>query len=272
MAVYTRSHLVRSPAFWSAALCAGAITIALLRTRRAAAEPGMRSDETARPSWKSFLNEYPAAGRLLFDQLKPARSRARPGAGRRRPVMVIPGLITNDLATLYLRRRLKASGFHAHGWSQGFNRGVRGDLFDRLSRRLDEIVADSGGPVAVVGWSLGGLYARELAKRRPGDISVVVTLGAPFSVDLRDNNAWKLYEAINDHRVDEAPIEMRVEEKPPVHTVAIWSDRDGIVAPASASGTSLQSDEQIKLRCKHNELVSHPDAIDAVLDILERHA
>jgi pimeloyl-ACP methyl ester carboxylesterase len=120
----------------------------------------------------------------------------------------------------------------------------------------------------VVGWSLGGLYARELAKRRPDDISLVVTMGSPVSVDLRDNNAWKLYEAINDHPVDEPPVPVQVDVKPPVHTVAIWSDRDGIVAPASASGKPWESDEQLQVHSRHNELVSHPQALRTLVDVL----
>ena len=192
----------------------------------------------------------------------------RPDIGRDRPVLVLPGLVANDVPTHLLRRTLKACGFRAFGWDQGINRGMRSDLLERLEQRLDEILDQSSSPVAVVGWSLGGLYARELAKRRPDDISIVVTLGSPFSVDLRDNNAWKLYEAINDHPVDDAPVPVQVNEKPPVRTIAIWSSRDGIVAPASASGKSWESDEQLEVHCKHNELVSDPKTLETLVGIL----
>jgi hypothetical protein len=253
---------------WSVAGAAGATlaSLAFYGAQRRGARLPDRNDRR-RPSWGKLLAEGPAAARLVAAQFAPVSVR-NPELGRGRAVLVIPGLVTNDMPTLLLRRTLKACGFKPFGWSQGINRGVRADLFERLGERLDEILQEAGGPVAVVGWSLGGLYARELAKRRTADISLVVTAGSPFSVDLRDNNAWKLYEGINDHPVDAPPVPVNVEEKPPVHTVAIWSPLDGIVAPASASGKPWEADERIEVDCPHNELVSHPDAVRTLVDLL----
>lgn len=228
--------------------------------------PAPRHD-ARRPSWARLLAEIPAAGRLAAAQLGPVPI-SDPAVGRGRPVLVIPGFLASDLPTLLLRRTLKASGFSPYGWRNGVNLGMRRDMFDRLEARLDRVIQQVGAPVALVGWSLGGLYVRELAKRRPADVSVVVTLGSPFSVDLHDNNAWKLYEAINDHSVDDPPVDVRVDQKPPVRTVAIWSSRDGIVAPASASGQPWESDETLQVDCKHNELVSNPDALATLVRVL----
>ena len=250
----------------AAAIATGAAVYAASRQRR---EPLPRSDDKRRPSWSKLLGELPAAGRLLAAQFMPVPI-SEPELGRGRSVLVLPGLLTNDAPTSLLRRTLAACGFIPFGWENGVNLGVRADLFGRLEARLDSIIAEAGGPVALVGWSLGGLYARELAKRRPEDISIVVTLGTPFSADLRDNNAWKLYEAINDHTVDHPPVKVRVDEKPPVFTVAIWSPRDGIVAPASASGQPGESDEQIRVTTKHNELVSDPETLKRVVEVLSR--
>jgi pimeloyl-ACP methyl ester carboxylesterase len=141
-------------------------------------------------------------------------------------------------------------------------------MLDRLSKRLDEVIAADGSPVAVIGWSLGGLYARELAKRRSRDVALVITLGTPFSVSLRRNNAWKLYELINDHPVDDPPLEVQVDEKPPVRTIAVWSRRDGIVAPASAAGAAGEIDEKIEVRCTHNEMVSDPEPLALLVSLL----
>ena len=256
---------------WGAGAAAGAVLVAVA-ANRAAARRHVRtgsgpSADARRPSWRRLLGEGPAAARLLAAQLGPVPLRD-PDVGGDRPVLVIPGLLANDVPTLLLRRTLKACGFRPYGWSQGLNVGVRADLFRRLEERLDEVLREAGGPVALVGWSLGGLYARELAKRRPGDVSIVVTLGSPFSVDLRDNNAWKLYEAINDHPVDDAPVPLDVSSKPPVRTVAVWSARDGLVAPASASGKTVESDEQVRVDVKHNELVSHPKVLETLVDRL----
>ena len=146
--------------------------------------------------------------------------------------------------------------------------GARRRKFAALVKRIDQLADVTGEKLVLIGWSLGGLYAREAAKRRPDKVAMVITLGTPFSRGLRDNNAWKLYEAVNDHDVDHPPIRVAPEQKPQVRTVAVWSPNDGIVAPASASGRSGEADEQIEVQCCHNELVSHPQALDAVLHAL----
>ena len=229
-----------------------------------------RSDDTRRPSWRKLLREGPAAVRLLAAQLRRPDVRCERVDGP--PVLVIPAFLANDLPTSRLRRTLTACGYPAHGWGQGFNMGARRTKFAGLLERIDAIAAETGRKPVLIGWSLGGLYAREAAKRRPGKVAMVVTLGTPFSQGLRDNNAGKLYEAVNDHDVDHPPIPVSPAEKPPVHTVAIWSRADGIVAPASASGQTGEADEHVEVHCPHNELVSDLEALEAVLAALARAA
>jgi len=226
------------------------------------------STDSRRPSWTELLREVPAAARLLAAQLH-AHPRIRP-VGSQSPVIVIPGLLTPDILTRPIRLALGAGGHRTWGWGQGFNTGAKRRKFAGLLDRLDRVAWATGERVALVGWSLGGLYAREAAKRRADKISAVVTLGTPFSHGLRDNNAWKLYEAVNDHDVDHPPIRVAADQKPPVRTVAIWSRQDGIVAPASARGRPGEADEHIEVRCPHNELVSHPDVLKTVLAVLQR--
>ena len=183
-------------------------------------------------------------------------------------MLVLPAFLANDLATSLLRRTLKANGFRPFGWGNGFNLGARPDTLRRLGARLDAVVHEAGSPIALIGWSLGGLYARELAKRRRAEVSVVITLGTPFSMDLRRNNAWKLYELINDHPVDAPPLDVQVDAKPPGKTFALWSRRDGIVAPASAHGADGEFDQAIELGCTHNEMVSDPEALSTIVSLL----
>ena len=226
-----------------------------------------------RPSWGKLLREAPAAARLLAAQLRRPRFGGVRGATREGPraVMVIPAFLANDLATSHLRRTLRHNGFRACGWDEGPNLGARRGKFERLLARIDGIAAAApDGKVALVGWSLGGLYARELARRRPERVSIVVTLGTPFSGGLRRNNAWKLYEAVNDHDVDHPPVPIDPAAKPPVRTVAFWSRRDGIVAPASASGRESERDEAVEVGCRHNEMVSDPRALRALVEVLVR--
>ena len=164
------------------------------------------------------------------------------------PALVIPGWVATDKTTLGLRQALAEAGWRVHGWNMGFNRGARPDTVERLRARLDEI--RPGGKVLVVGWSLGGVYARELARAAPGKVLALVTLGSPFSGDPRQNNVWRLYEWIAGHKVDAPPIP-RITDKPPVPQLALWSRRDGIIAPRSAYGLEPERDEAVELDCTH---------------------
>ena len=164
------------------------------------------------------------------------------------PTLVIPGFIANDRTTMALRRALAAAGYRAYPWNNGWNMGAREDTIDRLASRLNEISPDR--PVLVTGWSLGGVFARELARQHPERVSAVVTLGSPFSQDPRLNNVWRLYEWVAGHSVDNPPIE-RITAKPPVPTLAIWSRRDGIIAPAAARGSPEESDKSVEFDCNH---------------------
>jgi len=163
--------------------------------------------------------------------------------------MVIPGFIANDRTTMELRRALAEVGFRVHPWRQGVNWGARPDTLERLKEAVHRCGHDE--PLLLVGWSLGGLYARELARVEPQSVRAVVTLGSPVWGDRRRyTNVWKLYERIAGHPVDEPPIPDS-EEKPPVPTLAIWSRRDGIVGVPSARGTEQTRDKAVEVNTTH---------------------
>lgn len=191
-----------------------------------------------------------------------------PPFGRGRPVIVIPGMLSSDRATALLRHSLEKAGFVVEGWGQGMNTGARPAEIARLEARLCDLAARSGEPVVLIGWSLGGLYARVLAQRHPDACRLVMTLGSPFSGDRRANNAWRVYEALNDHKVDAPPFAEDPGEKPPVRTIALWSKRDGIVAPLCARGEAGQADRAVEVPFKHFELASARGAVRAVLGLL----
>lgn len=164
------------------------------------------------------------------------------------PALVIPGFIANDRTTMALRRALAEGGYRTYPWNGGWNMGARADTIDRLRQRLDEISPDQ--PVLVVGWSLGGVFARELARAAPDRVRAVVTLGSPFSQDPHLNNVWRLYEWVAGHKVDQPPI-ARITTKPPVPCLAFWSRRDGLIAPAAARGEPHETDQAVELDCGH---------------------
>lgn len=165
------------------------------------------------------------------------------------PAMVIPGFLASDRATMEIRRALARSGWRVHGWGMGVNRGAKPDTMVRIGERLDEL--NDGRKVLLVGWSLGGLFARAAARHHEHHVRAVVTLASPFSGDLKTNNnvRW-LYERVAGHHVDRPPFQ-RGEGKPPVPTLAFWSRRDGIVAPNAARGAEDEVDEAIELDTHH---------------------
>ena len=182
------------------------------------------------------------------------------------PLMVIPGFLATDRTTLGLQRALARAGYRVTGWGLGQNRGVRADTLRSILARIEAF--GRGRPVILLGWSLGGIYAREAAKLRPDLVAKVVTLGAPFSGDRRNNNVWRLYELIARHPVDSPPIGGDPSVKPPVPTLALWSRRDGIVAVCAARGEPGEADRDQEIDCSHMGFAvsarAYPQVVEAV--------
>jgi pimeloyl-ACP methyl ester carboxylesterase len=165
------------------------------------------------------------------------------------PVLVIPGFLASDRTTMDLRRALARAGWRVHPWMLGFNRGAKADTMELLGRRLGEL--KDPRKVLVVGWSLGGMFARQLAHRHPDEIRAVVTLGSPFSGDLKSNtNVRELYERVAGHDVEQPPFE-HFRGKPKVPTLAFWSRMDGIVAPSAARGLPDEVDKAVEVQSRH---------------------
>lgn len=178
------------------------------------------------------------------------------------PVLVIPGFLCSDQTTFSLRRALALEGFRVHGWKQGWNLGAREDTLVALGERINGLGHD--GPIVIVGWSLGGVFGREYARYHPEKVKAVITLGSPFSGDPRQNNVWPLYERVAKHPVDQPPIP-RITEKPPVPHLAIWSRRDGLIAPRAARGLDHERDEAVELNCHHMAFGISPAATEEVV-------
>ena len=220
------------------------------------------SDELPPPGWMRLAEAAYLLPRAVygFGHLGPR------GPKDGDPALVIPGFIANDRTTMELRRAMAAGGWRVHPWSEGWNLGAREDTVDRLKARIDAI--DEDRPVLVVGWSLGGVFARALALAHPERVRAVVTLGSPFSGDPHSNNVWKLYEWVAGHKVDEPPIE-RDTSKPPVPTLAIWSPNDGIIAPRAARGLENESDKVVALECSHMAFGVSRKAADQVVQEID---
>lgn len=254
--------MMRISLFREAAVDAG---VAVARRTALARQP--RPEGVSGPPLRLLLAEL---GALAKNR---ATAHAAPNhairALRPQPVMILPGFGCNPDRMRKMTRALEAAGHTVHDWGLGLNLGPTPENFARLIARVERLARREGQPIALVGWSLGGLFARETAKLRPQAVSKVITLGTPFSGDRRANNAWRAYQFITGHTVDEPPIECDFAQKPPVPTIALWSARDGVVAPRSACGRKGERDRTVALRCNHLGFAGSPEAIREVLRQLD---
>lgn len=158
----------------------------------------------------------------------PALLRAPAGDGR--PILVLPGLGTGDVTTTVLRRTLRRLGYRVHGWGLGTNIGPSGKILSGMPERL-RAIAESEGPVTLIGWSLGGIFARRLAREHPELVRQVFTLGSPFRLaDHGQSNARRVYELFGRWHAEQLPLPLEPDGAPlPVPSVAIYSRLDGIV-------------------------------------------
>ncbi|MHB9880995.1 esterase/lipase family protein [Pacificimonas sp. ICDLI1SI03] len=209
----------------------------------------VRKRKIAPPSRTQYLKEVRAIGEFAQFLLNNRTASLPRGDGH--AVIVYPGFLAADTTTFLLRRRLATLGYDVHGWGQGQNLGLRRDTLPEMRSHLIRVAERSGGPVSLVGWSLGGLYAREVAKRRPDCVRLVVTAGTPCIGDMRGNHAWRLYERLNDHWVNSPPLPNDLEELPPVPLTSIYTDGDGIVAPQCANIGNGERHESVCVRSSH---------------------
>jgi pimeloyl-ACP methyl ester carboxylesterase len=146
------------------------------------------------------------------------------------PVLTLPGFLASDLSMLPMRRYLNELGYRTYAWKMGRNIGGVSRMRAALRDRLGEIHAATGRKVSLVGWSLGGVYARDLALQAPELVRYVVTLGSPFAGDVRATNATRLYEAISGESAeDNSQLRQAIAGDLPVPTTSIYSRSDGIV-------------------------------------------
>ncbi len=187
------------------------------------------------------------------------------------PVLVIPGLGASDLSTALLRKFLDDLGYTTYPWELGQNRGLK-DAGQRLMKqRLEQIYDQHGRKVSLVGQSLGGVYARELARALPAMARQVITLGSPFTGHPLASTGTHLYEWLSGDRFEDMDfnrhLEMRI--KPPVPTTSIYSKLDGVVAWQCSIEQEQADSESINLRGhSHIGMASAPLALYLIADRL----
>jgi pimeloyl-ACP methyl ester carboxylesterase len=200
--------------------------------------------------------------------LSPLLLRAPRGDGH--PVLALPGFLASDLSMAPMRRYLSELGYDSYGWEMGRNVGGVSRMRAALRDRLAEIHDATHRKVSIVGWSLGGVYARHLALQAPDLVRYVITLGSPFANDVTATNATRLYEALSGETVAADP-ELReaIAGDLPVPTTSIYSRSDGIVNWRTCLLRPSDTAENIEVHlASHVGLGVNPAALWAVADRL----
>lgn len=197
---------------------------------------------------------------------QPFLAQAQHGDGH--PVLIFPGLMASDTSTKPLRRYLQARGYAAVGWDLGSNLGPRDGVLDGCRELLSGLRRQHKRRVSLIGWSLGGIYARELAKEFAKDVRLVITLGTPFTGHPKATNAWRVYEFVTGHRIGEPEIHEPLRAPPPVPTTSIYSRSDGIVAWQCSVERTGPLRENIEVEASHFGLGLNPLAWWAIADRL----
>lgn len=174
-------------------------------------------------------------------------------------VIVIPPFGAGDVFTTVLRRYLRQRGYHVHRWGRREVLGLHRLVTVALAR-LAEIRAESQAKVTIIGHSLGGIYAREIARAAPEEVRAVITVGSPFAGDLKSNYVWPMYEAVTGTPIDTIPTRFleRMNEPPGVPATAIYSKTDGVAAWACCVEHETPTTENIEVYGSHIGLLHNP--------------
>jgi pimeloyl-ACP methyl ester carboxylesterase len=185
-------------------------------------------------------------------------------------VLVLPGFSASDRSTELLRRYLAERGYAAYGWGLGRNLGGGNGTGRRLDERLSEIAGRHPASVSLVGWSLGGVLARELAKRAPERVRQVITLASPFGGSATGHEPGWLHEAVRGE-----PLSPRARAwldstaaPPPVPSTAIYSRSDGVVAWRACREPEAAHTDNLEIVGSHCGLGAHPLVLYAIADRL----
>ncbi|WP_299881734.1 hypothetical protein [uncultured Sulfitobacter sp.] len=190
--------------------------------------------------------------------------------GDGQPVLILPGLTAGDSSTVSMRRFLKTKGYPTYGWKMGLNFGPRPGVEQGLIDLVESLADKYDRKVSIVGWSLGGIYARQLGKMMPKLVRQVISMGSPFGGSPRATNAWRVYEMASGQSSHDGERHMggAISAPAPVPSTAIYSKTDGICAWQNCIEVQSDIAENIEVRGSHCGLGHHPAAVYAVADRL----
>ena len=186
------------------------------------------------------------------------------------PVLVFPGLAASDFSTIPLRQFLKGIGYTPYPWNFGRNLGPRPGVLRGCAEHVKELREKHGQNVSLIGWSLGGLYAREVAKIAPEVTRCVITLGTPFTGHPKANHAWRFFEFASGLKVGDPKLHEPLRHSPPVPTTSIYSRSDGVVSWKCSLETESPITENIEVIASHLGMGVNPATLFAIADRLSQ--
>lgn len=244
-------------------------------TQKAGFQSSRDSSASSRAPLKApSLVQLLAEGRGILElgaslALAPALLTAPRGDGH--PVLFLPGFLASDYSTLLMRRYLTLLGYKTYGWDLGRNLGGVYGMRQKLRALLAKIHAQHGQKVSIVGWSLGGVYARDLALSMPEQVRYVITMGSPFRGDLTATRARQLYALLSGERIESAdPADLlALAGDMPVPTTSIFTRNDGIVHHSLSELVENDRAENIEVpSASHLGLGVNPAVLWAIADRL----
>lgn len=231
--------------------------------------PSSRSSAT-RPSFLLYSTDFMRSGVDAWATALSAPILATAPRGDRHPVLVLPGFMTNDTWTIGLRTAVRSFGYRAHRWNLGRNVGPTSKALDGMAARLDELVDRYDEPVSIIGWSLGGIFARRLARQAPEKVRQVITLGSPIRLHTHGQSwAGPLYNRFASRHVEELDLPLEAAAEPlTMPATSIYSRIDGIVAWQACLDEPGANAENIAVWSSHFGFGQHPAALWAIADRL----
>ena len=193
-------------------------------------------------------------------------------AGDGHPVIVYPGLGAGSMTTAPLRAHLKTCGYNVYDWELGVNTGYVGVFDDWLAAlvgRVREVHVRHERKVSLVGWSLGGVYAREIAKRCPECVRQVVTLATPHNAIGDANHAGTIYRLMGGNLSQLTPeLLQQLGRRPPVPVTSIYSESDGVVCWRGCLEQPGPDAENVAVQTSHLGMPAHPEVLGIVANRL----
>lgn len=210
--------------------------------------------ELSRPPALGWFITEPLRGAVSYAGLPlalPLLNRAPHGDGR--GVLVMPGLLADDVSTRPLRRFLRRLDHRVYGWGLGRNIGPTQRVVDGLLPRLESVANRTGAPVSLVGWSLGGILARELARQNPDLVEQVITLASPYAMDdsMRSRADAAYQRRASRHVTSGLPSRDQLRRPLPVPSTSVYSRTDGIVHWQACISPVSPTHENVEVRAGH---------------------